>query len=127
LRSLTRFHFWAASPLSRESFPDNFLAKLHSLDMEADSPLWGLHWRADTIFIVATVTVGLFTDLFLYGLGVPILPFMLRNRVDVPKEMVQSYISAMLTASAGASVVFSSSAGIIADKAKTRKAPFLSV
>jgi hypothetical protein len=95
--------------------------------MEVDSPLWGLHWRADTVFIVATVTVGLFTDLFLYGLGVPILPFMLRNRVDVPEEMVQSYVSAMLPASAGASVVFSSPAGIIADKAKTRQVPFLSV
>ena len=34
----------------------------------------GLSWRSNTFFIVSTVAVGLFTDLFLYGLIVPILP-----------------------------------------------------
>ena len=77
-------------------------------------------------FIIATVAVGLFTDLFLYGLIVPILPFMLRDRVDLPEEKVQAYVSAMLAAYAGASVLFSLPAGIIADKVKTRQAPFLS-
>lgn len=85
----------------------------------------GLRWRASTFFIVATVAVGLFTDLFLYGLIVPILPFMLRDRVDVPQDKVQSYTSAMLAAYAGASVVSSLPAGWIADKSKTRQAPFL--
>jgi MFS family permease len=94
--------------------------------MGAESPPWGLRWRASTLFIIATVAVGLFTDLFLYGLIVPILPFMLRDRVDLPEEKVQSYVSAMLAAYAGASVVFSLPAGIIADKVRTRQAPFLS-
>lgn len=94
--------------------------------MGAKSAPWGLRWRASTVFIVATVAVGLFTDLFLYGLIVPILPFMLRDRIDLPEEKVQSYVSAMLAAYAGASVVFSLPAGIIADKVKTRQAPFLS-
>jgi hypothetical protein len=110
----------------RESFPHNFLAKWHSLDMGADSPPWGLRWRASTLFIVATVAVGLFTDLFLYGLIVPILPFMLRDRVGLPEEKVQSYVSTMLATYAGANVTFSLPAGVIADKVKTRQAPFLS-
>ena len=86
----------------------------------------GLRWRSSTLFIVATVAVGLFTDLFLYGLIVPILPFMLRDRVDIPHDKVQSYTSGLLAAYAGASVLFSLPAGIIADKVQTRQAPFLS-
>ena len=29
----------------------------------------GLGWRSHTLFIITTVGIGLFTDLFLYGLG----------------------------------------------------------
>jgi MFS family permease len=87
--------------------------------METESPPWGLRWRASTLFIIATIAVGLFTDLFLYGLIVPILPFMLHDRVDLQEEKVQSYVNAMLAAYAGASVIFSLPAGILADKVKT--------
>ena len=85
----------------------------------------GLKWRSNTFFIVATVAIGLFTDLFLYGLIVPVLPFMLQDRVGVPEEQVQSLTSALLAAYAAASVVFSPVAGILADKVATRQAPFL--
>ncbi|KAL9623367.1 MAG: hypothetical protein Q9160_002260 [Pyrenula sp. 1 TL-2023] len=86
----------------------------------------GLRWRSSTLFIVATVAIGLFTDLFLYGLIVPVLPFLLRDRIDLPQDQVQSYVSGLLAAYAGASVLFSLPAGILADKVKTRQAPFLS-
>jgi len=85
----------------------------------------GLKWRSNTLFIVATVAVGLFTDLFLYGLVVPILPYMLQDRAGVPKEQVQSYTSGLLAAYAGASVLFSPLAGYLADKTSTRQGPFL--
>lgn len=85
----------------------------------------GLQWRSNTLFIVATVAVGLFTDLFLYGLVVPILPFMLQDRVGLPKEQIQSSTSGLLAAYAAASVVFSPIAGILADRISTRQAPFL--
>ena len=84
-----------------------------------------LEYRSHTLFILITVAVGLFTDLFLYGLIVPILPFMLRDRVDLPDSKIQSYVSILLAAYAGASVVMSLPAGYIADKVKTRQAPFL--
>lgn len=90
-----------------------------------DKPI-GLRWRSATSFILVTVAIGLFTDLFLYGLIVPILPFLLRDRVDLPDDKVQSYVSGLLAAYAGASVVCSLPAGFIADKVKTRQAPFLS-
>ncbi|KAL9628216.1 MAG: hypothetical protein Q9204_006029 [Flavoplaca sp. TL-2023a] len=85
----------------------------------------GLAWRSNTLFIVSTVGIGLFTDLFLYGLVVPILPFILRDRVSLPEGQIQTYVSALLAAYAGASVLFSPPAGVIADKTSSRQAPFL--
>ena len=86
---------------------------------------WGLRWRSNTLFIVSTVAVGLFTDLFLYGLIVPVIPYLLRQRIGTPRHQVQGYTSGLLAAYAGASVVFSFPAGILADRTKTRQAPFL--
>ena len=85
----------------------------------------GLAWRSHTLFIISTVAVGLFTDLFLYGLVVPILPFLLQQRVGVPEAEVQSHVSTLLAAYAGASVLFSPVAGVIADKTSARQLPFL--
>ena len=85
----------------------------------------GLRWRSSTFFIVSTVGIGLFTDLFLYGLIVPILPFILRDRVQLQPDQIQSHVSALLATYAGASVLFSLPAGIIADRLPTRQLPFL--
>ncbi|KAI0544356.1 major facilitator superfamily domain-containing protein [Xylaria curta] len=94
--------------------------------MAKDSPPWALRWRSNTLFIIATVAVGLFTDLFLYGLVVPVLPFMLQSRLSIPENEVQSYVSSLLATYAGASVVSSLPAGWIADRTNSRQAPFLS-
>ncbi|KAI0862240.1 major facilitator superfamily domain-containing protein [Xylaria cubensis] len=94
--------------------------------MAKGSPPWALRWRSNTLFIIATVAVGLFTDLFLYGLVVPVLPFMLQNRLSIPENEVQSYVSSLLATYAGASVVSSLPAGWIADRTNSRQAPFLS-
>ena len=85
----------------------------------------GLRWRSNTIFILATVAIGLFTDLFLYSLVVPVIPFLLEDRIGVPSSEVQSYTSALLAVLAGSSFVFSPVAGILADRVSTRQAPFL--
>ena len=85
----------------------------------------GLRWRSNTFFIVATVAVGLFTDLWLYSLVVPVLPFMLQDRVGVPRNQIQSHVDGMLAAYAAASVCFSPIAGVLADRMSTRQAPFL--
>ncbi|KAI0886587.1 MFS transporter-like protein [Annulohypoxylon maeteangense] len=89
-------------------------------------PPLALHYRSNTLFIIATVAIGLFTDLFLYGLIVPVLPFMLRNRLSIPEPEIQSYVSNLLAAYAGASVLSSVPAGWIADRTTSRQAPFLS-
>jgi hypothetical protein len=86
---------------------------------------YGLEWRSNTLFIVATVGIGLFTDLFLYGLVVPILPSILRDKVGVSDGNIQSDVSGLLAAYAAASVVTSPFAGILADRLSSRQAPFL--
>lgn len=86
---------------------------------------YGLEWRSNTLFICATVGMALFTDLFLYGLVVPILPSILRDKVGVPHEEIQTDVSGLLTAFASASVITSPFAGILADKMSSRQAPFL--
>lgn len=91
----------------------------------AKSRPWGIEWRSSTLFIVSTVAIGLFTDLFLYGLVVPILPFMLQDRVHLPLDQVQIHVSGLLAAYAGASVIFSPLAGVIADRGASRQFPFL--
>ncbi|RYO82910.1 hypothetical protein DL766_003387 [Monosporascus sp. MC13-8B] len=85
-----------------------------------------LYWRSNTVFILATVAVGLFTDLFLYGLVVPVLPFMLRERLAIPEQEIQSYVGGLLAAYAGASVLFALAAGWVAARTNARQAPFLS-
>ncbi|KAL8823430.1 MAG: hypothetical protein Q9191_005870 [Dirinaria sp. TL-2023a] len=93
--------------------------------MAVSKPPWGLYWRSHTLFIVSTVGIGLFTDLFLYGLIVPILPFILRDRASLPPSQIQSHVSGLLAAYAGASVLCSPAAGIIADRVTSRQTPFL--
>lgn len=56
---------------------------------------------------------------------VPILPFMLEDRVNLPKNQVQSAVAGLLASYAGASVIFSLVAGVLADKTSTRQLPFL--
>lgn len=85
----------------------------------------GLRWRANSLFILTTVAVGMFTDLFLYGLVVPILPFMLKERMGLADDKIQSYVSGLLAAYAGASVIFSIPVGIVADRTNARRTPFL--
>lgn len=86
---------------------------------------YGLKWRSNTLFIVATVGIGLFTDLFLYALVVPILPSILEDKVGVPDKDIQSDVSGLLAAYAAASVITSPFAGVIADRMSSRRAPFL--
>lgn len=86
---------------------------------------YGLKWRSNTLFIVATVGIGLFTDLFLYALVVPILPSILKDKVGVPDKDIQGDVSGLLAAYAAASVITSPFAGVIADRMSSRRAPFL--
>lgn len=89
------------------------------------SPPFGLRWRSSTPFILLIVAMGLFTELFLYGLVVPILPSILNSRLQVPSSQIQSHFSALLAAYAGSPVLFSPVAEVLADRVASRRTPFL--
>jgi len=67
----------------------------------------------------------MFTDLFLYGLVVPVIPFIIRDRFDIPQSRVQFWTSFLLASYAGANVLFSLPSGIISDRSSSRQWPFL--
>lgn len=91
----------------------------------SSKPPAGLKWRSHTLFITTTVGMGAFTDLFLYGLIVPVLPFLLQDRVNTPDTQIQGTISMLLAVYAAASCAASPVAGVLADKyAKSRQLPF---
>jgi hypothetical protein len=99
------------------------LAKM--LKSLTDKPPAGLRWRSHTLFVTTTVGMGAFTDLFLYGLIVPVLPFLLKDRVNISESQIQGTISMLLAVYAAASCVTSPIAGVLADKfASSRQLPF---
>lgn len=85
----------------------------------------GLQWRSSKLFVTVTLGIGLFTDLFLYSLVVPVLPFMLADRIGLPLDQIQDQVSSLLAAYAGASTVVSPFIGIVTDRLGTRRLPFL--
>jgi MFS family permease len=99
---------------------------LKQLGLSRSGPPKGLKWRSNTYFIILTVGLSAFTDLFLYGLIVPVLPFMLKERVNMPDSQIQTTISNLLAIYAAASVAASPIAGILADKfTSSRQLPFV--
>ncbi|KAM0182039.1 hypothetical protein ACHAPC_007052 [Botrytis cinerea] len=101
------------------------IASTASMSSSSSKRPWALEARSNTLFILSTVAVGMFTDLFLYGLIVPIVPFILSDRIGVEQSEIQYYTSVLLACYAGASVLFSFPAGYIADYSSSRQLPFL--
>ncbi|KAI9930402.1 hypothetical protein ASPWEDRAFT_171028 [Aspergillus wentii DTO 134E9] len=88
-------------------------------------PPWKLEFRSSNGFIISVVAIAVFTDVFIYGMIVPILPIVLGSRTNVPEDELQKWMSILLAAFAGAILVGSPVCGYFADKAPSRKAPFL--
>lgn len=87
---------------------------------------YGLTWRSKPLFIIFTVGLGMFSDLFLYALLVPVFPFLLVDRMNTPPELIQEYVSMLLAMYAGASAISSPLIGLVSDKiANTRQLPFM--
>ena len=86
---------------------------------------WGLAWRSSTSFILATITIGTFADTFLNGVIVPVLPFVLRDRVSVSPQNIQATLDNLLSAYALASTILSPFAGALADLTSSRRIPYL--
>ena len=77
---------------------------------------WGLRWRSNTSFIVTTVALGMFTDLFLYGLPLPLLPYIITDRLHLPATKTQSLSSTLLASHTVTAAIFCPVAGVLTDK-----------
>ncbi|KAI2846407.1 hypothetical protein CBS147320_9729 [Aspergillus niger] len=85
----------------------------------------GFAFRSSTTFAVLVVCVAVFTDIFLYGLVVPMLPFALAERVGLTDADIQHWNSILL-ASYGASIMLGSLLfGWMGDRTRTKQLPFL--
>ncbi|KAF9890526.1 hypothetical protein FE257_005931 [Aspergillus nanangensis] len=83
------------------------------------------HWRSSTAFVTFVVCVAVFTDIFMYGLVVPMLPFALSSRIGLSDSVIQLWVSIVL-ASYGASILLGSLLfGWLGDRTKNKKTPFL--
>ena len=89
------------------------------------SPPILLSIRSSYWFILSTICIAVFTDVFLYGLIVPVLPFALTERAGVPAEDVQHWISVLLAVYGAALLALSPICGWLADKSPSRRLPLL--
>ena len=92
---------------------------------EASKPPTALGVRSSSTFIVATICIAVFTDIFLYGCIVPVIPFSLKIRVGVPQEDVQHWVSVLLAVYGAALLAGSPISGWLADKTPNRRLPLL--
>ncbi|PLB51161.1 MFS amine transporter [Aspergillus steynii IBT 23096] len=98
---------------------------LHDAKGPVSEPPWNLEFRSSKRFVISVVSIAVFTDVFIYGMIVPILPVVLQTRVIVPDDELQKWMSILLAAFGGALFVGSPIFGYFADKSTSRQGPFI--
>ncbi|KAF4765126.1 hypothetical protein HAV15_003972 [Penicillium sp. str.  len=82
--------------------------------------------RSSSTFILVALCFALFTDTFVYGIIVPILPFLLMGHGNMPSKDVQKWSSVLLATYGAALLLGSPVVGYFCDKYRTRTAPLVS-
>ncbi|GLB07059.1 hypothetical protein AtubIFM57258_002380 [Aspergillus tubingensis] len=82
---------------------------------------WGQQWRSSPLFIVSAMAMALFTDTFLYAFLVPILPYVLENRLGLDVSLTQRVSFALLSETAIAALVTSPFIGHYADRMSSKR------
>ncbi|QSZ34534.1 hypothetical protein DSL72_006128 [Monilinia vaccinii-corymbosi] len=84
-----------------------------------------LDLRASKWFIVSTICVASFSDSFIYGVVIPVLPNELKRRIGVADEDLELWNSMLLTAFGFAQLIASPLFGYYADRSPSRRTPLL--
>ncbi|THV50114.1 hypothetical protein BGAL_0164g00050 [Botrytis galanthina] len=84
-----------------------------------------LKQRSSRWLILITICMAVFTDAFLYGVVVPILPFSLSDRSGIPEEDLQFWNSMLLSVFGAAQLIGSPFVGWFADRSTSRRIPLL--
>ena len=84
-----------------------------------------LKFRSSKTFIIVTVSSAVFTDLFVYGIVVPVLPFALTSRANIDPAKIQTWISIFLAVYGAALLTSAPIFGWLADKSSSRRLPLI--
>lgn len=84
-----------------------------------------LQHRSSNFLILLVVCAAVFTDIFLYGILVPVLPFALTDRVGVPYDQIAKWNGILLALYNLGLCIGSPVFGFYADYTSSRKGPFL--
>ncbi|KAG9188041.1 hypothetical protein G6011_01964 [Alternaria panax] len=98
---------------------------LSPLTNHGSNPPYMLKVRSSDAFIIATVSLAVFTDMFLYGVIVPVIPFAIGSRSHVQEDQVQYWVSVLVAVYGAALLVFSPICGWLADRGSSRRFPLL--
>lgn len=77
--------------------------------------------RSSRWFTIVVVSFATATDVFMYGLIVPVTPTALQKRVGLSEESVQGWTSILLALNAAALLAFSPIFGYLADRSESRR------
>lgn len=95
------------------------------LNGSASRPPVLLKFRSSKTFIIVVVSTAIFTDLFVYGIVVPVLPFALTERSGINPGSIQTWISIFLAVYGAALLAAAPICGWLADRTSSRQVPFL--
>lgn len=112
-----------ASPASKRSRFARFLSG--ERDLSSANPPRFLAFRSSRAFIGSAVCIAIFTDILLYGIIVPVMPFALTNRVGIPPSEIQTWNALLLACYTIALFIGSPLVGIYADHTSSRRWPLL--
>ncbi|KAL4939187.1 hypothetical protein BDV06DRAFT_199356 [Aspergillus oleicola] len=121
IRSFLGYIFMIQDP--RDVLTDIFSAS-RTMTGEGNLP-WGYRWRSSQSFIITTATISLFSECFLFGFIVPILPFMLERRLRLDPSHTQTFTTTLLTLYGLISLTSAPFIAHFADKTPHRKFPLL--
>ncbi|KAF2169394.1 hypothetical protein M409DRAFT_20614 [Zasmidium cellare ATCC 36951] len=91
---------------------------------ESSPPIF-LKFRSSKTFIIVVVSTAVFTDIFAYGIVVPVFPFALTSRANIQQDDVQTWVSIFLAVYGGALLVTAPLFGWLADRMKSRQFMFM--
>ncbi|KAF2091264.1 MFS general substrate transporter [Saccharata proteae CBS 121410] len=90
-----------------------------------DKPPMLLKYRSSTWFVCATVSLAVFTDIFLYAVIVPVIPFALQERSNIDASDVQSWVSILIAVYGASLLACSPLFGWLSDTISSRRVPLI--
>jgi MFS family permease len=91
----------------------------------SSKPPFLLKYRSSTPFIIFTIALAVFTDIFLYGLIVPVIPYSITVQAGIAEDRVQQWTAILLACYNATLFVGSPLVGWYADNSNSRRLPLL--